>query len=177
MKVAGVIFRAETSKRKEKNRQLEKVNGKTLLENTLDALSDAGVNEQVVVLGDDMAEVIEAIRPKLGKIKITLNVSPEKGLPSSIQAGIIVLSNVDAVFFSSGDQNTPNSTVLKEMVNTMEKNSEAAIISPANKEKTGEPLLFRKTLLTELMSLRDNQTLADVVKAHSDKLFTVQTTN
>jgi molybdenum cofactor cytidylyltransferase len=174
MNIGAVVLAAGKSERMGQNKQLLRLNGKTLLEGILDALSDAGINEQILVLGNDMVEVIDAIRPKLGKIKIALNVAPERGMASSVQTGIIVLSNVDAVFIAVGDQPIFNSGLLKRMVETLEINSETLIVSPIYNGKKGHPLLFRKSLLGELLGLRNNQTIRDVVHAHADKLVTVE---
>lgn len=174
MKIGAIVLAAGKSERMGQNKQLLQLNGKSIIEGILDALSDAGINEQVVVLGDEMAEVIEAIRPKIGKVKIALNVTPEKGMASSVQTGIIVLSNVDAILIVLGDQPIFDSDLLKKMIGILEDNSEALIVSPIFNGKKGHPLLFRKSLLGELMGLQENQTIRDVVHAHLDKLVTVE---
>jgi molybdenum cofactor cytidylyltransferase len=174
MNIGAVVLAAEKSDWIGQNKQLLRLNGKTLLESILDALSEAGINEQVIVLGNEMAEVIEAIRPKLGKIKIALNVAPERGMASSVQTGIIVLSNVDAIFIVLGYQPILDSSLLRKMIKTLGGNSETLIVSPIHNEKEGHPLLFRKSLFGELISLRDNQSIRDVVHAHADKVINVE---
>jgi molybdenum cofactor cytidylyltransferase len=174
MNIGAVVLAAEKSDWIGQNKQLLRLNGKTLLESILDALSEAGINEQVIVLGNEMAEVIEAIRPKLGKIKIALNVAPERGMASSVQTGIIVLSNVDAIFIVLGYQPILDSSLLRKMIKILGGNSETLIVSPIHNEKEGHPLLFRKSLFGELMSLRDNQSIRDVVHAHADKVINVE---
>lgn len=174
MIIGAIVLAANKSEKMRQNTQLLRLNGKTIIESILDALSDAGINEQVIVLGEDMGKIIEAIRPKLGKIKIALNVAPEKGIASSVQTGIIVLSDIDGIFVVLGDQPILDSDVLKTMIETMEKNQNAQIITPIYNGKKGHPQLFRKSLLGELMSLKDNQTVQDIIQVHSEKLVTVE---
>ena len=174
MNIGAIVLADHKSELMERQKQLIRLNGKTLLEIILDSLSDAGINDQVIVLGDNMADVIEVIRPKLGKIKIALNIAPEKGMASSVQTGIIVLSNIDAILIGLADQPILDSELLKKMVGAMENNPDALIVSPIYDGKKGHPQLFRKNLLGELMSLKDNQTIQDIIHVHSDKLVTVE---
>ena len=104
MIVGAVVIAAGKSKKIGQNKLLLTLNGKTLIENILDALAAADINEQVVVLGIQLEDVVEVIKPRLGKVKIAINVDYEKGMTSSFQTGLIVLSNVDAVFLVPGDQ-------------------------------------------------------------------------
>ena len=174
MNIGAIVLADHKSELMKRQKQLIRLNGKTLLEIILDSLSDAGINDQVIVLGDNMADVIEVIRPKLGKIKIALNIAPEKGMASSVQTGIIVLSNIDAILIGLADQPILDSELLKKMVGAMENNPDALIVSPIYDGKKGHPQLFRKNLLGELMSLKDNQTIQDIIHVHSDKLVTVE---
>jgi len=174
MIVGAVILAAGKSERMKQNKLLLILNNKTLIETVLDALSAAEINEQVVVLGYKLEEIVEVIKPRLGKVKIALNVDYEKGMTSSFQTGLIVISNVDAVFLVLGDQLVLDPNLLKKMVGIMETNPDALIVCPMYKGKKGHPLLFRRHLFGEIMSLREDQTIRDVVHAHTDKLMTVE---
>ena len=175
--IGAIILADVKSNGTEQNKLLQMLNGKTTIENILDALSDADISDQVVVVGNDMATVIEAIRPKLGAVKIALNLAPEKRMASSVQTGIIVISNVDAIFVILGDQPILDSGLLKRMVEKMVSNPEALIVAPTNYEKIWRPLLFRKSLIGELMNLKDNQNIRDVAQAHIDKVVQVTVSN
>ena len=174
MIVGAVILAAGKSERMKQNKLLLILNNKTLIETVLDALSAAEINEQVVVLGYKLEEIVEVIKPRLGKVKIALNVDYEKGMTSSFQTGLIVISNVDAVFLVLGDQLVLDPNLLKKMVGIMETNPDAFIVCPMYKGKKGHPLLFRRHLFGEIKSLREDQTIRDVVHAHTDKLMTVE---
>ena len=158
----------------EQNKLLVPFEGKTVIEGILEALEAAGINEQIVVLGGNIELVVDAIRPKLGKTKIALNLTPELGEASSFQTGLIVIQNLDAAFLVLGDQPIPDPNLLTTMVKTMEQNTEALIVSPIHNGKKGHPLLFRRELFAEILSLTGNQTIHDIVNDHLDRLVTVE---
>jgi molybdenum cofactor cytidylyltransferase len=175
MNVGAVVLAASKSECKGQNKLLLRINGKTIIETNLDALAAACVNEQIVVLGFEPGEVIEAIRPRLGKVKIALDLTYEEGMTSSVKTGFIVLSNVDAAFLIQGDHPILNPNLIIEMTQLMENNKdESLIVSPIHRGKKGYPLLFRKKLFGELLSLKTSQTIYDVVNAHIDKLLTFE---
>ena len=173
--IGAVVLAAGKSEGKGQNKLLLRLNGKTIIETNLDALAAACVNEQIVVLGFEPGEVIEAIRPRLGKVKIALDLAYEEGMTSSIQTGLIVLSNVDAAFLIQGDHPILDPNLIIEMTLLMEDNKdEPLIVSPIHRGRKGNPLLFSKKLFGELLSLKTSQTIYDVVNAHMNKLLTFE---
>ena len=173
--VGAVVLAADKSEYIGQNKRLVRLNGKTIIETNLDALAAAGVNEQIVVLGYEPGEIIEVIRPWLGKVKIALDLAYEEGMTSSFQTGLIVLSNVNAAFLIQGDYPILNPNLIIEMAQLMENNKdEPLIVSPIHRGEKGHPLLFRKKLFGELLSLKTSQPIYDVVKAHTDKLLTFE---
>ncbi len=174
MFVGAVVLAAGKSERMKQNKLLLRLDGKTLIENVLDALETAEIKEQVVVLGYNLEEIVEVIKPRLGKVKIALNVDYEKGMVSSFQTGLIVISNVEAAFLVLGDQPMMDPNFLKAMVQKMETNSQALIVCPIHNGKKGHPLLFRRELFGEIMNLDETQTIRDVIHAHVDKLLMVE---
>jgi molybdenum cofactor cytidylyltransferase len=173
--VGAVVLAAGKSECMGQNKLLLRLNEKTIIETNLNALAAAGVNEQIIVLGFEPGEVIEAIRPLLGKVKIALDLAYEEGMTSSVQTGLIVLSNVEAAFIIQGDHPILNPNLIIEMAQLMENNKdEPLIVSPIYKSNRGNPLLFSKKLFGELLSIKSSQTVYDVVNAHMDKLLTFE---
>jgi molybdenum cofactor cytidylyltransferase len=149
-------------------------NGKTVIEGILDTLEAASIDERIIVLGGEIDKVVEAIRTKLGKFKIALNLTPELGDVSSFQTGLIVIQNVDAAFLVLGDAPI-DSAQLAEMITEMEQNTKALIVSPRYNGKKRNLILFRKDLFSEIMSFASDQTINDIINAHADKSVTVET--
>jgi len=175
LNVGAIVLAAGKSERMGQNKLLLPFNGKKLIETILDSLTTAGVNEQIVVLGYEPGEVIEAIRPRLGKVKIALNLTYEEGMTSSFQTGLIVLSSVNAAFLILGDQPIIEPNLLVQMTQIMENSTDKPlIVSPVHAGKKGHPLLFSRQLFGELLSLKKPQTIRDVVHSHADKIVTFE---
>jgi molybdenum cofactor cytidylyltransferase len=175
MIIGAVVLAAGKSERMGQNKLLLRLNGERLIDNILDALATAGVNEQVVVLGHKAEELIEALKPRLNGVKITVNKDYEQGMTSSFKTGLQLLSHVDAVFLVLGDEPIFEPEFLRLMIGQMEKNrGEALIVSPIHKGKKGHPLLFHSRLFEEISNLKNSQTIRDVVHRHADKLVAVE---
>jgi molybdenum cofactor cytidylyltransferase len=172
--VGAVVLAAGKSERMGRNKLLLPLNGKTLIENVLDALAAAGVDEQVVVLGHQLEEVAEVLAPRIGKIKIALNVDYERGMASSLQTGLIVLPMVDAAFMVLGDQPILEPQLLRRMIEKLDNSQDALLVSPVYEGKKGHPLLVRRALFGQILALSSAQTLHDVVEAHADALITIE---
>ena len=175
MIIGAVVLAAGKSERMGQNKILLRLNGERLIDNVLDALATAGIDEQVVVLGHKAEEVTEAVKPRLNRVKITVNRNYEQGMTSSFQKGLRSLLHVDAVLLVLGDEPIFDPKVLRLMIEQMEKSrGEALIVSPIHQGKKGHPLLFHSRLFEEILNLKNSQTVRDVVYCHADKLVKVE---
>jgi molybdenum cofactor cytidylyltransferase len=175
MIVGAVVLAAGKSERMGQNKLLLCLNGKKLIEIVLDALSEAGIDEQVIVIGYKPKEIIEAVQPRLNKVKVAINWDYENGMTSSFQKGLQVLRHVDAAFLVLGDEPIFDSKVLRSMIRQMQKSrGEALIVSPIHKGKKGHPLLFQSQLFTEIFDLKGTETIRDIVHRHTDKLLKIE---
>ncbi len=174
MIVGAVVLAAGKSERMGKNKLLLKLNEKTLIESILDALSNAGIDEQVVVVGYNPEAILYTIKSKLKTIKIAVNTDYEQGMISSFQKGLELLTHVDAAFLVLGDEPILDSDLLNSMIHKMENNqNKALIVSPIYKGKKGHPLLFHRELFEKIQKLKALQTLRDVVHTHADRMIVV----
>jgi molybdenum cofactor cytidylyltransferase len=175
MITGAVVLAAGKSERMGQNKLLLRLNGERLIDNVLVALAAASIDEQVLVLGHKAEEVIEAVRPRLNRVKITVNRDYDQGMTSSFKTGLQLLSHVDAVFLVLGDEPIFDPEFLRLMIGQMEKSrGEALIVSPIHKGKKGHPLLFHSRLFEEILNLKNSQTIRDVVHCHADKLVTLE---
>lgn len=82
---------------------LASVEGRPVMQHVLDRLAEAGVDQVVVVLGDDAVAVEDAIDWR-GERRVR-NVDPGRGLSSSVQVGVEALGDdADATLIVLGDQ-------------------------------------------------------------------------
>jgi len=170
--VGAVVLATGNSENVQK--YLLQFNGKTVIEGVLDTLEAAPIEERIIVLGGDIDEVVAVIRPKLGKFKIALNLTPELGIVSSFQTGLIVIQDVEAAFLVVCEEPIFDVEQFAAMIKVMEQNAEALIVSLVHDGKKGNLLLFRKALFSEILSVASDQTIDDIINSHADKLITVE---
>jgi len=174
MITGAVVLAAGKSERMGQNKLFLSLNGKALIDNILDAVAAAGIDEQVVVLGYKPELVIEASK-RLHTMKIVVNEDYEQGMISSFQRGLQVLHHVDAAFLVLGDEPIFDPCILRLMVQKMENSrGEALIACPIYKGKKGHPLLFHRKLFEEILKLKSSQTIREVVHKYADRLLTIE---
>ena len=171
MRVAAVVLAAGKSSRMGRNKLLLEVGGRTILDRILDAVEASAVDEVFVVLGHDPGS-IRAIIEAHG-VSTVLNPEYEKEMTNSFQAGLREVE-ADAAFLVLGDQLGLESTLLDEMVELMVSDPGAQIISPVHDGRRGHPVLFRRSLFHEILSLGEGETMKDVVLRHEEDHESVQ---
>jgi len=162
MRAAAVVLAAGKSSRMGSNKLLLPFGGKTVIETTLDTLR--GVST-VVVTGHNPQE-LEAVLSRY-KVKVVHNPRHEEGMTTSFQAGLRAV-DADAAFLVLGDQVGLTRGLLSTMVQVMVEDEEALIVSPRYGERRGHPVLFRRSLFGEILTLKPGESLRDVVDRHED---------
>ena len=174
MIVGAVVLAAGKSERMGQNKLLLSLNGRTLIDNILDALADAGIDEQVVVLGYKPTELLETLGQRIEKVKVAINMDFEFGMTSSFQKGLQQLKTVDAAFLVLGDEPIFDPKILLSLIEQMEQRRDKALIAtPIYNGQKGHPLLFHSQLFAEILDLKSSQTIRDVVHSHADKLVKI----
>jgi molybdenum cofactor cytidylyltransferase len=170
MKTTAIVLAAGKSSRMGTNKLLLEVGGKRVLDHILSKLSPLPT---IVVLGnrpDDIRELAEA----QGATTV-YNPDYEKGMTSSFQTGLSALSeDIEAVFMVLSDTFGFKPELLSEMVTMMEENVDALIISPVYQSKRGHPVLFRRTVLDEVLTIGEDETMKDVINRHESSHFYVE---
>jgi molybdenum cofactor cytidylyltransferase len=148
--VVGAVLLAAGSGSRLGNRpkSLLELGGVPLIRRQLIALSGAGVDEVVVVLGHH-AEAIElAVRDF--PVTLAVNPSPDEGQNSSVLVGLTRLSaKVDAVIVALADQPLINSQDISDLIGAFKKRSGAAMVVPRVAGLPGNPVIFEATLRDE----------------------------
>ncbi len=166
LRVAAVVLAAGKSRRMGRNKLLLKLGGITVLDRVLSSIDASRVEETFVVLGhrpEDLVTIVDA-----HAAEAVLNPDYEEGMTSSFKTGLGRVS-VDAAFLCLGDQAVLDPVLMNKMVDTMEADPEALIVSPVHEGRRGHPVLFRNSLFPEIMSLGQGKTLKDVVEGHGDR--------
>ena len=169
MRAAAVVLAAGKSSRMGRNKLLLEVDGATILDRLLTSLTSVP-GEVIVVTGND-PKPIRAIAESHGA-RVVHNPNYEEGMTTSFQAGLRAAS-ADAVFLVLGDQIGLEPSLLLRMIDVIEGDQSALIVSPVYGGRRGHPTLFRRPLFSEILGLRGEETLKDIVLRHESEHRTV----
>ena len=125
---------------------LLELGGVPLILRQLIALSGAGVDEVVVVLGHHAEAIEEAVKPF--PITLARNPDPEHGRASSVRVGLQALSpRHDAVLVALADQPLIDAQDITALIGAFKKRGDAAMVVPRVRRDDGQfepgnPVIF-----------------------------------
>ena len=156
-KIIKVVLAAGLSKRYGlKNKILEKINGKTLIETILDRLIqiDSNKNNIVVIGGNNY----NSLKKTLNKydVKLFYNKNYKNGLGSSVSFIFKKKINKNGIMFIPGDMPLISIKDFKKLINTFVQKKNK-IISPCYKKKIGNPLIIPKIYFNLLKNLKKDK--------------------
>ena len=134
-----------------KPKSLLELGGVPLIRRQLIALSGAGVDEVVVVLGHH-ADVIEA---SVRDFPVTLahNPSPDDGQASSVRIGLQALAGkLDVVVVALADQPMINAQDITDLISAFKKRGAAQMVVPRIAGEPGNPVIFEAALRDEWLA-------------------------
>ena len=134
-----------------KPKSLLELGGVPLIRRQLIALSGAGVDEVVVVLGHH-AEAIEAAVREF-PVTLARNLSPDDGQASSVLIGLQALTGkLDAVIVALADQPLVNAQDITALIGAFKKRGEASMVVPRVAGEPGNPVIFEAGLRDEWLA-------------------------
>ncbi len=160
---------------------LLELGGVPLVMRQLIALSGAGVDEVVVVLGHHADAVEAAVR----QLPITLahNPSPEDGRASSVRVGLRALSpKLDAVIVALADQPLIDAQDIVALISAFRKRGDAAMVVPrvprdGGESMPGNPVIFDAALRDEWLAGSADLTCRKWRDAHPERVRWFDTDN
>jgi molybdenum cofactor cytidylyltransferase len=130
---------------------LLELGGVPLVRRQLIALSGAGVDEVVVVLGHHADAVEAAVRDF--PVTIARNPAPDDGQPSSVRVGLQALTGrLDAVLVALADQPLVNAQDITELIGAFKKRGDASMVVPRVEGEPGDPVIFEAALRDEWLA-------------------------
>lgn len=153
--ITPVILAAGPSTRMGRPKALLDFDGKTCLELALESVR--GLGTPVVVLGAAREEI--QARVPLGSVQVALNEDPDRGETASLKAGLSCLAPSAAAFLVRPvDFPLVSDEDVSLLVGAFLRNRDPnkAIFLPSYGMKRGQPVLFRRDLAEELLSLPDD---------------------
>ena len=132
-------------------KSLLELGGVPLIRRQLIALSGAGVDEVVVVLGH-YAPAIEAVVQDF-PVTLARNPAPDEGQASSVLCGLRTLGGkLDAVIVALADQPMVNAQDITELIGAYKRRGDAAMVVPRIDGEPGNPVIFDAALKDEWLA-------------------------
>ncbi|HET6367279.1 MAG TPA: nucleotidyltransferase family protein, partial [Pseudomonadales bacterium] len=138
--IVGVVLAAGLSRRMGQRKLLLDLGGQPVIRRAVEGVAGSGVDELVVVVPPDHAELVAALAGI--RHRLAVNPAPETGQAGSVVAGIAALGPaVRAALVALGDQPTVPRAVPVGLL-TAYRATARAIVAPRYREGRGNPVLF-----------------------------------
>jgi len=179
-RVGAVVLMAGLSTRMpETNKLLVEIDGVSMASRCIQNISEAGYSPIIVVTGYEDKKIKDALREK--DVFFMYNESFREGMGSSIQKAFEGICGWDGALIAMGDMPFVSVSVLQELRETFEGNSES-IIAPVRRGKRGQPVIFSSRFFAELQSkcsgdvgarviIKENQQFLHVVEVEHEGIF------
>jgi molybdenum cofactor cytidylyltransferase len=168
--VVGAVLLAAGSGSRIGNRPkcLLELGGVPLITRTLIALSGAGVDELVVVLGHH-ADLIEPV-VQAYPVTIVRNPDPDRGQVSSQRLGLAALAGkIDAVIVALADQPLVNADDISALIGAFKKRPEGAgVVYPLVGGERGNPVIFGAEVREQILAGTTGFGCREWQAAHAD---------
>lgn len=170
--IGAVVLAAGMSTRMGSPKMLLKWGSITVIEQVVDSLNQAGVDEVIVVAG----ALFEDIKKLLDKRDVIVIVNPnyKNGeMTDSLQTGLSELSqSTTAAMIVLGDQPFVSPKTMRMLIQAFEKTGHNIIMPSINKRR-GHPWIIRRTLWDEIMALRAPLTMRDFMRSNQENIHYV----
>jgi molybdenum cofactor cytidylyltransferase len=170
--IAAIVLAAGSSQRMGRPKALLRLRGATFLETVVVACEAAGLNRRVVVLGPDADKILPNI--DLHGSHVVRNTQPSTGPIGSIRLALETIVNhpVDGVLVWHVDRPHIALATVNQLLDRF-RDSDAAIVLPEFEGKRGHPVLFRRTVFSELVEAPDGKGARGVVRADPSRVSVV----
>lgn len=168
-KIKALVPAVGYSSRMKTNKMLLPFAGSTVIENTVQKFLQSQVDGVAVVVGNEKEKIQHVLASY--PVQLVENIRFGVGMSSSVQEGVKVLTEddlLDGIMIIPGDMPLiKTETINKLLARFKEKN--ALIMIPVYQGKRGHPVLFAKSLFSQLMEVKGDVGARNVVKRNSDK--------
>ncbi len=152
--VVGAVLLAAGSGSRMGNRpkSLLELGGVPLIRRQLIALSGAGVDELVVVLGHHAERIEQAVQDF--PVTLVRNLDPDAGQASSLRLGLQALSpKIDTVLVALADQPLINSQDINDLISAYKKRPDGAqVVQPTVDDQPGNPVMFSSEVREQILA-------------------------
>lgn len=169
MKIACLVMAAGNARRFQENKLAAEYRGKSLIRRALEAVPK-GLFDRVLVV--TQYPEITALAGEFG-FEALENKHPDYGISHTICLGTKALSDCDAILYLVSDQPLLTRGSVEKVVHTWQENP-GFIVGAAYSGKRGNPCIFPRAFFPELLALREDHGGNVVIRAHPERLLTVE---
>jgi molybdenum cofactor cytidylyltransferase len=169
--VGAVLLAAGSGSRMgHRPKSLLELGGVPLIRRQLIALSGAGVDEVVVVLGHYADRIEEAV--KEFPVTLVRNLNPDAGQVSSLRLGLNALSpKLDAVLVALADQPLINSQDINDLIGAYKKRpATTQVVQPMVNGLPGNPVMFSADVREQILAGDANVGCRQWQSAHAEQV-------
>ena len=173
--VAGVFLLAGSSSRMGFPKPLLPFGEQTLAALLLKQILNSDLSPVIVVLGHKAEEIKKEIQKINDPSRLKLIYNPEfkKGLSTSISIGLSQIDpSLSGVMFLMGDQPLLTTKVINKLIREFIK-SPAPIVVPLYGKRPGNPVVFRTSIIPELLKVTGDTGGRELIKKYWDQVKTV----
>jgi molybdenum cofactor cytidylyltransferase len=145
--------------------------GNTFLTQILSALRDGGIQHTVVVLGGHADAIRASLRIDDRFVKVLENKDFEQGQLSSLLVGIAGAEDlgpdVEAVMMTLVDLPLVSAATVRAVLDAYRRSPTAPIVRPRRDGRHGHPVVFNRSLFSELRGADPSKGARPIVQAHA----------
>jgi molybdenum cofactor cytidylyltransferase len=176
--VGAVLLAAGSASRMgHRPKSLLELGGVPLIRRQLIALSGAGVDEVVVVLGHYADRIEEVV--KEFPVTLVRNLDPDAGQVSSLRLGLQSLSvKLDAVLVTLADQPLINSQDINDLIGAYKKRPEGSqVVQPMVNGLPGNPVMFSTDVRDQILAGEANIGCRQWQSSHPEQVYAWSSSN
>ena len=172
--ISAILLAAGQSKRMGGDNKLtKKYNKKYLINHILDTLIKSKIEKIIVVLGFQSSKVRRII-VKNKKINFVFNKNYKSGMASSIKTGLKRISKKNIGFLIvQADMPLISKNIINSICYAI-KNNKKEIIAPTYKEKIGNPVGFKISIIKKLNKIRGDYGAKKMIQKNKIKLALIK---
>ena len=172
MRSVAIVPAAGSAERFGGKKLLALVDGEPLLDRTIAALLDGGVDQIIVVVAPDAEDLKHDVNAFTdARVWPVVNPDPSRGMFSSLQAGMSEAEG-DALLVLPADMPFVQPATVRLLLDEFAKKS--AIVSPRFNGKRGHPVILPPALRDEIRAADPLLTLHDILKRHPNERVDIE---
>lgn len=182
MRISAIQIAAGLSTRmKGPNKLLQDIGSESLIKHSSRQLTCSEVDEVILVTGRDREAIeheIEELYVNDSNLILTHNGSFEKGMTTSIQAGINTMGNNDAIMICLSDMPELTSRDYNALMKDFKKRGGIdKIMVPYNGERRGNPVIFGASYFDQIREHKAPNGCSAIVKSNLNRLLLFETSS